>query len=114
MLLQDARREARLDAAGDMVMLEEQDRSLWNRAQIAEALPLVEEAFARRCRSAGHSGGDLRGALPGGARGGYGLAQILRLYDLLERAAAIAGGALESRGGGGDGARSAGRAGADR
>jgi RNA polymerase sigma-70 factor (ECF subfamily) len=45
MLLQDARREARLDPAGDLVTLEEQDRALWNRAQIAEALPLVEEAF---------------------------------------------------------------------
>ncbi|HUN88984.1 MAG TPA: RNA polymerase sigma factor [Terriglobales bacterium] len=45
MLLQDARREARLDAAGDIVTLEEQNRRLWNRSQIAEALPLVEEAF---------------------------------------------------------------------
>lgn len=45
MLLQDARRNARLDANGDIVTLEEQDRSLWNRDQIAEALPLVEEAL---------------------------------------------------------------------
>lgn len=45
MLLQDARREARLDKAGDLVVLEKQDRSLWDRRQIAEALPLVEEAF---------------------------------------------------------------------
>src|SRR5207244_2125411 len=45
MLLHDARREARLDAAGDVVLLDEQDRSLWNRAYIAEALPLVEEAY---------------------------------------------------------------------
>ena len=45
MLLQDARRDARMDAAGDLVTLEEQDRTLWNRAQIAEALPMVEEAF---------------------------------------------------------------------
>ena len=44
MLLHDARREARMDEAGDIVVLEEQDRSLWNREQIAEALPLVEEA----------------------------------------------------------------------
>ncbi len=34
MLLHDARREARLDAEGDVVLLEEQDRTLWNRAQI--------------------------------------------------------------------------------
>ena len=45
MLLHDSRRDARLDEAGDLVTLEEQDRSLWNKAQIAEALPLVEEAF---------------------------------------------------------------------
>src|SRR6267142_1733780 len=44
MLLHDSRREARLDAAGDLVVLEEQDRSLWNQAQIAEALPLVARA----------------------------------------------------------------------
>jgi RNA polymerase sigma-70 factor (ECF subfamily) len=48
MLLHDARRDARLDAAGDLVVLEEQDRSRWNHAQIAEALPLVEEAFRGR------------------------------------------------------------------
>jgi RNA polymerase sigma-70 factor (ECF subfamily) len=45
MLLHDARRDARLDAAGDLVVLEEQDRSRWNQRQIAEALPLVEEAL---------------------------------------------------------------------
>src|SRR5439155_21571094 len=45
MLLHDSRREARLTAVGDLVILEEQDRSLWNQEQIAEALPLVEEAF---------------------------------------------------------------------
>src|ERR1700756_1590589 len=45
MLLQDARRDARLDPAGDIVILEEQDRRRWDRAQIAEALPLVEESL---------------------------------------------------------------------
>jgi RNA polymerase sigma-70 factor (ECF subfamily) len=45
MLLQDARREARLDPSGGLVVLEEQDRTLWDRRQIAEALPLVEEAL---------------------------------------------------------------------
>jgi RNA polymerase sigma-70 factor (ECF subfamily) len=45
MLLQDSRREARLDATGDLVLLDEQDRRRWNHAQIAEALPLVEEAL---------------------------------------------------------------------
>ena len=46
MLLHDSRRAARLDEAGDLVVLEEQDRSRWDHAQIAEALPLVEEALS--------------------------------------------------------------------
>jgi len=45
MLLQDARRDARMDETGDLVILEEQDRSRWNQEQIAEALPLVTDAF---------------------------------------------------------------------
>ena len=45
MLLHDARREARLDETGEIVVLEEQDRSRWKREQIREALPLVEEAM---------------------------------------------------------------------
>jgi RNA polymerase sigma-70 factor, ECF subfamily len=47
MLLHDARRGSRTDAAGDIVVLEEQDRSRWNQRQIAEALPLVAEALRR-------------------------------------------------------------------
>lgn len=46
MLLHDSRRDARLDAEGNLVVLEEQDRTLWNQEQIAEALPLVAQAFA--------------------------------------------------------------------
>jgi len=45
MLLHDARREARMDEAGDIVVLEEQDRGLWNREQIEEAQTLVQEAL---------------------------------------------------------------------
>ncbi len=45
MLLHDSRRDARSDDAGNLIVLEEQDRSRWNRQQIAEALPLVEEAL---------------------------------------------------------------------
>lgn len=45
MLLHDSRREARLDAGGDLVVLEEQDRSLWNWRQIDEALSLIREAL---------------------------------------------------------------------
>ncbi|HJW93941.1 MAG TPA: RNA polymerase sigma factor [Thermoanaerobaculia bacterium] len=45
MLLHDSRRDARFSDAGELIVLEEQDRSLWNRAQIEEALPMVEEAL---------------------------------------------------------------------
>ena len=45
MLLHDSRRDARTDEFGDIVLLENQDRSRWNRQQITEALPLVEEAL---------------------------------------------------------------------
>jgi RNA polymerase sigma-70 factor (ECF subfamily) len=45
MLLHDARREGRVDEAGDLVLLEDQDRSTWNRAQIDEALALVPVAL---------------------------------------------------------------------
>ncbi|MCA9595991.1 MAG: RNA polymerase sigma factor [Myxococcales bacterium] len=44
MLLHDSRRAARLDAAGDVVLLEDQDRRLWDQRAIAEALPLVAGA----------------------------------------------------------------------
>jgi RNA polymerase sigma-70 factor (ECF subfamily) len=45
MLLHDSRKEARSDDAGNLIVLEEQDRSRWNQEQIAEALPLVEQAL---------------------------------------------------------------------
>ena len=45
MLLHEARRPARFDAAGDIVLLEDQDRGLWNRTDIAEGLALVEPAL---------------------------------------------------------------------
>jgi len=84
MLLQDARRDARLDANGDIVILEDQDRSRWNRQQIEEALPLVEDAIrggagqyalqaaiaATHCQAARAEDTDWR--------------QIVGLYDLLE------------------------------
>jgi RNA polymerase sigma-70 factor (ECF subfamily) len=45
MLLHDARRDARTDELGDVVLLEDQDRARWDRAQIAEALALVPDAL---------------------------------------------------------------------
>jgi len=56
MLLHDARRAARTDASGELVRLDEQDRSLWNRQQIAEGSQLVQLALTAapsaptRCR----------------------------------------------------------------
>ena len=45
MLLHDSRRNARVNSAGELVTLEEQDRSLWNQDQISEGVRLVEEAL---------------------------------------------------------------------
>ncbi|RYG38520.1 RNA polymerase sigma factor [bacterium] len=85
MLLNDARRTARLDVHGELVTLEDQDREQWNQAQISEALPLVEKALgpqpgpfalqaaisALHCRASDPEATDW--------------AQIRLLYDLLER-----------------------------
>ncbi len=46
MLLHDSRREARMNASGDLVLLHDQDRSKWNRAQIAEGTRLAEQGLA--------------------------------------------------------------------
>ena len=48
MLLQESRREARTSVDGNLILLEDQDRSRWNRAQIAEGRALVERALASR------------------------------------------------------------------
>ncbi len=85
MLLHDSRRDARLDEAGDLVVLEEQDRARWDQRQIAEALPLVDEAlrggpgpFAVQAAIAA-----LHCQAPRAEDTDW--PQILRLYDLLER-----------------------------
>jgi RNA polymerase sigma-70 factor (ECF subfamily) len=48
MLLHESRRTARSSPSGEVVLLEDQDRSLWNREQIAEGVHLVERALASR------------------------------------------------------------------
>jgi RNA polymerase sigma-70 factor, ECF subfamily len=48
MLLQESRRAARTSLTGDLILLEDQDRSLWNRDQIAEGKALVERALSSR------------------------------------------------------------------
>jgi RNA polymerase sigma-70 factor (ECF subfamily) len=85
MLLHDARRDARLDGNGDLVLLEDQDRTRWHHRQIDEALTLVEDALrggagpyalqaaiaAEHCRAPRAEDTDWR--------------RIVRIYDLLER-----------------------------
>ena len=48
MLLQESRRAARTSADGDLILLEQQDRSLWNKDYIAEGISLTERALASR------------------------------------------------------------------
>jgi RNA polymerase sigma-70 factor (ECF subfamily) len=86
MLLHDARRASRLDANGELVTLEDQDRSRWDAAAITEGLALIEEALRRR--SAGPY--QLQAAIAachGKARlaADTDWAEIARLYDELYR-----------------------------
>ena len=48
MLLQESRRAARISPTGELILLNEQDRSLWNHAQISEGLSLIQQALASR------------------------------------------------------------------
>jgi RNA polymerase sigma-70 factor (ECF subfamily) len=85
MLLHDSRRDTRHDGSDDLVTLEDQDRSRWHHEQIAEALPLVEEAL---CGGPGPFG--LQAAIAAlHAQAAHAeetdWPQIVRLYDLLER-----------------------------
>ena len=48
MLLHDSRRAARVNSKGELITLEEQDRSLWNREQIREGIRLIEKALCLR------------------------------------------------------------------
>ena len=51
MLLQESRRAARMSPAGELILLENQDRSLWNREQIAEGVALLEKALNAQQKS---------------------------------------------------------------
>ena len=86
MLLNESRRAARTSPSGDLVLLDEQDRSLWNRDQIAEGSALVERALSssrfgpytlQAAISAVHT------AAPHAAATDW--AEIVGLYDLLMR-----------------------------
>ena len=85
MLLHDSRRDARLDAAGDLVTLEEQDRGRWDRTQIEEALPLVEEALRGGMGPFGLQAAIAALHCVAGRAEETDWAQIVRLYDVLER-----------------------------
>jgi RNA polymerase sigma-70 factor (ECF subfamily) len=85
MLLHDVRRDARLDPAGDIVVLEAQDRSLWNHSQIAEALPLVEEALRAGPRPYALQAAIAATHCQATSAEQTDWSQILALYDLLEQ-----------------------------
>jgi RNA polymerase sigma-70 factor (ECF subfamily) len=85
MLLHDSRRDARLDDAGDLVLLEEQDRRRWNREQIAEALPLVEEALRSGPGAFGVQAAIAALHCQATRAEDTDWPQIVRLYDVLER-----------------------------
>jgi RNA polymerase sigma-70 factor (ECF subfamily) len=87
MLLQESRRAARSTGDGDLILLEQQDRSLWNREYIAEGIALVERALATRrfgpytlqaAIAAVHAEAPTTAATD--------WAQIVALYDVLARA----------------------------
>jgi RNA polymerase sigma-70 factor (ECF subfamily) len=87
MLLHDSRRAARTSASGELIVLDEQDRSLWDRDQIAEGTRLVERSLASRrfgpyaiqaAIAAVHAGASTAAATD--------WAEIVALYDVLSRA----------------------------
>ncbi|MDV6228778.1 RNA polymerase sigma factor [Nitratireductor aquimarinus] len=84
MLLHEARRESRVDAAGDIVLLEDQDRSRWDRALIDEARALIDHAL-----QAGRLGPYLLQAAIAGEHGAAARTdetnwrQVVSLYDIL-------------------------------
>ncbi|HEV3029321.1 MAG TPA: RNA polymerase sigma factor [Planctomycetota bacterium] len=87
MLLHESRRAARTSARGELILLSDQDRSLWNREQIAEGQALIERALASRrfgpftlqaAIAAVHAEAKTAAATD--------WAQIVGLYDILARA----------------------------
>ena len=87
MVLHESRRDARSSPDGDLILLDDQDRSLWNRDQIAEGLALVQQALSSRrfgpftvqaAIAAVHA------EAPNAAATDW--AQIVGLYDVLARA----------------------------
>jgi RNA polymerase sigma-70 factor (ECF subfamily) len=86
MLLQDSRRAARTSESGELILLDDQDRSLWDRDQIAEGSKLVERALSSR-----RFGPYMIQAAIAGVHAGAPVAastdwaEIVGLYDVLSR-----------------------------
>jgi RNA polymerase sigma-70 factor (ECF subfamily) len=88
MLLHDSRRAARTSASGELILLDHQDRSLWDRGQIAEGIKIVEQALSSR---RGFGPYTIQAAIaavhaeaPNAAATDW--AEIVGLYDVLARA----------------------------
>jgi RNA polymerase sigma-70 factor (ECF subfamily) len=88
MVLHESRRAARSSPDGDLILLEDQDRSLWNQQQISEGESLVEQALSSRRFGAytlQAAIAAVHAAAPSAAATDW--AQIVAMYDLLLRAA---------------------------
>jgi len=87
MLLQDSRRASRTSSTGDLILLEDQDRALWNRVQIVEGTSLVERSFMSRevgAYTVQAAIAAVHAQASGPAATDWG--QIVGLYDLLMQA----------------------------
>jgi RNA polymerase sigma-70 factor (ECF subfamily) len=87
MLLQDSRRASRTSSTGDLILLEDQDRALWNRDQIVEGTSLVERSFMSRevgAYTVQAAIAAVHAQASGPAATDWG--QIVGLYDLLMQA----------------------------
>ena len=115
LLLQDSRRAARTSATGELILLEDQDRSRWNREQITEGGSLLQRALSmgqvgpytiQAAIAAAHAQAPTAAATD--------WSQIVGLYDPLATSRALAGDRTEPRRRRGDARRSISRPGARR
>jgi RNA polymerase sigma-70 factor (ECF subfamily) len=90
MLLQESRRAARTSPTGELILLENQDRALWNREQIAEGVALLEKALKSQVKSRRFGSYTLQAAIAAVHAEAESVAatdwrQIVALYDQLIR-----------------------------
>jgi RNA polymerase sigma-70 factor (ECF subfamily) len=90
MLLQESRHAARMSPTGELILLENQDRSLWNREQIAEGVALLEKALESQQKSRRFGSYTLQAAIAAVHAQAESVAatdwrQIVALYDQLAR-----------------------------